>query len=300
MSELFTHSPLDPSTSAPKSPFLVRLQDLRAAWEADADRSHAAHATGAPRGPVTGLTALDQALGGALSPGLHVLHGQPGTGKTALALQIAAACRCPALLLSLEMSVLELARRAVARETRTFLGRLKSGELSAHESLLLFDQTCAALPNLVLADATHAFADPNWLRGALQAARGDAEHLLLIIDSVHAWVAAAPHDGTEYELLNAGLADLRGVAGAQECAVLAIAERNRASMKTGGLSAGAGTRKFEYGAESVWDLGREPKVVPDAAGEVDVSLTLEKNRNGSAGRSIALKFHGALQRFREA
>jgi hypothetical protein len=79
--------------------------------------------------------------------------------------------------------------------------------------------------------------------------------------------------------------------------VLAIAERNRPSMKLGGISASAGSRKFEYGGESVLALDRDNDV--DIAGDVAVTLTIEKNRNGAPGQKIKLAFNGALQRFIE-
>ena len=48
-------------------------------------------------------------------------------------------------------------------------------------------------------------------------------------------------------------------------------------------------------------LGMERKdPTLDAAGEVAVILTIEKNRHGSPGHKVQLRFHGALQRFREA
>jgi replicative DNA helicase len=70
-------------------------------------------------------------------------------------------------------------------------------------------------------------------------------------------------------------------------------------MKKGGLNAGAGTRKLEYGASTVIDLTRDEEAREDAAGEVPVTLRLAKNRNGAAGKAIPVKFHGARQRFRE-
>jgi len=65
------------------------------------------------------------------------MHGQPGTGKTAFALQVAAQCGFPCLYVTCEMAPLELLRRHTARVTRTYLNRFKSGELSPRESLEL-------------------------------------------------------------------------------------------------------------------------------------------------------------------
>lgn len=287
-------------SAAPPLPRLSRLGDLLDDLEQAATTAHDAFTTGRPRGPVTTFGMLDRELGGALEPGLHVAHGQPGAGKTAFALQIAATCGFPALYVTCEMSPVELLRRLTARVTNTYLGRLRSGELSPTTVVSLARQAAAVSPNLYIADATMAFADPMWIRQAALAARcGDDAPLLIVIDSVHSWIEGAPDNLAEYEALNAGLAALRAAAGALNCPILAIAERNRASMKGGGLNAGAGTRKIEYGSSSVLDLARDLDKPTDAAGEADVTLTLAKNRNGAAGKKIALKFNGALQRFRE-
>ncbi|HLZ73338.1 MAG TPA: DnaB-like helicase C-terminal domain-containing protein [Dehalococcoidia bacterium] len=281
------------------APHLARLGDLLSEWEADALAAHQARVTQTPRGAVTGLPALDRELGGALSSGLHILHAGPGAGKTALALQAAASCGCPALYVSAEMARLELFRRHTARVTETYLGRLRSGELLPADSLALACRAAAAAPQLAIADATTAPAAPAWIRAAAEVTRGDSPYLLLVIDSLHSWADAIAEGAPEYEALNVALSALRGLAQTLSCAVLAIAERNRASMTSGGLSAGAGSRKLEYGGETVLGLSREKDTPPDAAGEVEVTLTIEKNRNGSPGRKLPLRFHGALQRFRE-
>jgi len=282
------------------SPRLYRLSDLLTDWETEARAAHDARRTGKPRGPLTGHAALDRELGGALAPGVHAIHAMAGTGKTAFALQMAASSGSPSLFLSCEMSALELFRRIAARSTGTFLGRFKSGELEPEASSALARQAAEAAPYLSLADATLAAASPDWLRQAAEITRGTSDHLLVVVDSVHSWAEALAGDGVaEYEVLNAGIAALRQLAARLDCAVLAIAERNRPSMKAGGLSAAAGTRKFEYAAATVLDLSRDLTKPPDAAGEVVVTLTIAKNRNGAAGRKLELLFHGALQRFRE-
>jgi replicative DNA helicase len=299
---MFERTPLEPDPA--KAPRVARLSDLLADWQAEAIAANLARIEQRPRGAVTGLAALDRELGGALSPGLHIAHGGPGVGKTAFALQAAASCGAPALYVSAEMSALELFRRHVARATETYLGRLKSGELPPADSLALARRGAAAAPQLAIADATQAAAAPTWLRLVAEQLRGDAEHLLIVVDSVHSWAFGIGEGAPEYELLTEALAQLRALALALGCAVLGVAERNRASMAAGGLSAAAGNRRFEYGAETVFGLNRDRDdkgdAPPDAASEVAVTLTIEKNRNGSPGRRIPLRFHGALQRFREA
>lgn len=285
---------------AAKGPQLCRLSDLLAAWQDDAEAAFDARVNRTPRGPMSGFAGLDRELGGAFAPGLHMVHGQPGAGKTAFALQIAASCGCPSLYLSCEMSALELLRRHTARVTGTYLGRLKSGELPPADSLALAKRACGAAPLLALADGTQTYAPVIWLRDAALAAKAEAKHLLIVVDSVHSWAEGAPIDASEYDTLNAALLSLRQLAHQLNCPILAVAERNRDNMKGGGLSAGAGTRKIEYGAETVLDLTREMEKREDFAGEVEVRMKFAKNRHGAAGKGIDFKFHGALQRFSEA
>lgn len=294
------HTTTEALSSTEPAPRLARLADLLDEWQLVAQQAHESYTTGQPRGPVTGFAKLDAEIGGALDAGLHILHGQPGAGKTAFALQLAATCGCPALIVSCEMAPLELLRRITARATETFLGKLRTGEMHPAGSMALVKRAVATAPLLALADGTLAYPSVEWIKDAALAVKGKAEHILVVIDSVHSWAESAPGGAPEYESLNAALAALRALAGALACPVVAVAERNRASMKGGGLNAGAGTRKIEYGATTLIDLERDLDKPADAAGEVDVALTLAKNRNGAAGKKVNLKFHGALQRFRDA
>ncbi len=294
--------PRETSGTAPEErPQLCRLSDLLGAWNLDAQAAFDARTLGVPRGPITGLPALDRELGGCFAPGVHIAHGAPGAGKTAFALQVAASCACPCLYLTCEMAPLELLRRLTARTTNTFLGRLKSGEMRPADSLELARRGASQAPQLALVDGTRAYASPTYLRECAEIVRGDSPHLLIIVDSLHAWTESAPPVGaTEYDTLNVALTALKRLTADLGCPVLAIAERNRGAMQGGGMSAGAGSRKIEYGAETVLDLERAEGARADAQGEVEIKAKLCKNRHGAAGKSIALKFHGALQRFQEA
>jgi replicative DNA helicase len=281
-------------------PRLLHPDDLLAALMAEATEAHAARLAGRALGPVTGLPTLDRELGGRVHVGVHILHAQPGLGKTALALQMGATCDVPCLYVTAEMSPVELLRRHTARTTGTYLGRLKSGELSPDAVRALVVQALQTAPGLVFGDATECFATPKWLEDAARTVRGDARYLLIVMDSLHSWVDALGDMATEYDRLNAGLAMLQRLTTRLDCAVLAIAERNRSAMDKGGLSAGAGSRKIEYGAASVLDLERDDKAGEDAHGGTQVKLKIAKNRHGPKGKVITLTFNGALQQFQEA
>lgn len=284
--------------TAKPDPRLVRLSDLLTEWDTASTAAHIAYRTGQPAGPVTGLDKLDRELGGFLAPGVHLLHGQSGTGKTALALQIAGETGCPALFVTCEMSALEIVRRHTARITKTRLSSLKSGELAPSVANALLVAAIAKAPDLTIADATLAYADSRWIQEAAEDVRGNHPHILVVLDSIHAWVDGGPQTN-EYEAINAGLYDLLALANTLTCPVLVVAERNRASMAAGGTSAAAGSRKLEYKSATVFDLERDGKGDADAAGEIRVTVTLPKNRASTPNGKVPLRFNGAHQSFRQ-
>jgi replicative DNA helicase len=278
-------------------PQLCRLSDLLSDWERESRAAHDSYTGGTARGPVSGFTALDREMGGCFAAGLHFVHGQPGTGKTALGLQFAATCGTPALFVSCEMAPLELLRRHTARVTKTYLGKLKSGELPPTQSIALVKQAVSASPELALLDATRAPASPQFLRDSALIARGENRHLLVVIDSLQSWVEGVASGASEYEALGEGIARLRQLAHELNAPFFLMCERNRESMKGGGLSAGAGSRKIEYSAETVIDLSLEEEAREDVYGDKPVRLRLTKNRHGAVGKTIDLKFNGGFQRF---
>jgi replicative DNA helicase len=289
------------------TPKVTLLSDLISAFVADTEAAAAARESGVPRGPVTRLPALDEALGGYLAVGLHLLQAAPGAGKTAFALQVAAMCGFPSLFVTAEMGTLELFRRLIARETGTFLGRLKSGELGVREAIRLATLTAEKVPHLALMDGTLAYASPEIILDAAGALRerAGAKHVLVIIDSLQFWSRSARGGdkellaASEYDLINAGLSSASRIGAELSCPILAVSHRNRQGNKgEGGLHAGKGSGDLEYMAETVLDLTRKDDQ-PDAAGEVEVKLAIHKNRHGVPGLSFPLRFCGRVQEFRE-
>lgn len=283
-------------------PSVSLLSGLVAELAADSQRRNLAKAEGRQLGPRPPFDRLATTLGGSFEPGLHMMPGAPGAGKTALALQIACECGTPAIFVSCELSRLELFRRVIARSTNTFLNRLKSGELSEVSITDLALKAVETLPHLFLADASTCFASPNWITRTVQLIRemSQSHHVLVVLDSLHTWSSAVAESGiSEYEAISLGVQGLRETANQLATPFLVIAERNRAAMASGGLHSGAGSRKIEYSAESVLDLTEERDAAQDAANERLVQLKVEKNRHGSKGTTINLTFNGSFQRFTE-
>lgn len=298
MTQLASIATSSPRASGPERFPVFGLADLARAAEESAARAEAARVAGRQLGPTTGIGGLDAAVGGFLEAGLHQLLGGTGVGKTAFALQVAAACGVPCLYLTAEMAPVELFRRVAARVNGTFLDRFRSGELDAGARGRLFAAAVAACPQLWIADGTEVPATLDQIADTLATIRGDAVPLM-VVDSLHEWASTvAPPEKSEYDALNWALLQLRNFARREGVAVLSLAERNRASMASGGLNAAAGTRKFEYGAHSVLDLQVAENAV-EGQWPRRIDLRLHKNRSGSAGQKVALEFDGRVQTYTE-
>jgi len=287
------------------APRTVRLSELVSELVADVRSAAEAKASGRPRGPVTGIAAIDRIMGDYLAPGLHIVQAAPGAGKSAFCLQAAAHSFYPALFVSCEMGLLECFRRTVARETSTFLGKIKSGELGEREVQRLALEAVEKASGLSLMDATQAYAAPDLICDVADGLRSEAAHVLIVIDSLQVWAKSrrrAEPDAAaldEYTSLNFALEDAAAIAARLNCPVLLVSHRNRAGNKGGdALHASKGSGDVEYCAESILDLTPK-KDEEDASGMREVTARFVKNRHGAVGAAVTLKFNGALQEFSE-
>jgi len=255
-------------------------------------------------GPDTGIPKLDKAIGGYMDEGVFILQGVPGAGKTALALQVAVDCQMPVMFVTCEMSPEELFRRIAARVSGVPLSGLRpGGPVSDDSAQGAFRMAARVSSELWFYDSRRDAMTPEALRQALISEKAGIR--LVVIDSLHAWSIGLNQRMTEYEALNNTMDVLRSLATEFHVPFLVVAERNRASMASGGMSAVAGTRRVEYGCDCMIEL----KVIEEEEVKgsplnthrttVNVMARITKNRFGAPGVPIPLQLRLAQQSFEQ-
>jgi replicative DNA helicase len=287
-------------SDTPRPPQTYRPSQLLDEGIALAKRAYEARSRGIVHGPGLSIfPTLAKEICGSIPPGLTVLLGPPGSGKSALAGQIADGSEVPTLVATFEMSPLELLRRSASRINDTFTSKYRDGTLSPDEWQRQVEKAVLELGHLAYLDGTRdnvSWTDLHKSLSSLRRELGDGEYALLVVDSVSAWARSAQGNETENEAVTSRLRELQKLASEPGVSVLAIGEQNRANRDTDKQEAGAGSRVFEYGAEVLMTLKRGEE---DAEGVVDVDLILAKNRLGRAGKKISMRFEGAKMRFAE-
>lgn len=277
------------------------LADLLGELVADAEAQAAAEAQGRARGPVSGIPEMDRTLGGYFRPGLHGFTGDPGAGKTALALQVARNCGTPAVYVTAEQAPIELLRKVISAVTLTPLEEVRIAKPAMVRELAAL--AVRAAPMLMLLDATIGPAPANLVEGFAGElrARCKARDVLLVVDALQPW-ARGLGDGDEYSLLQAGLTDLVRLTSKLRAPVLVLSHRNRSSTgsNTSALTAAKGTADFEHMVESALHLAfdKDEKSSKFHPGARRVNVFVAKNRHGPKDITIALQFDGDRQVFR--
>lgn len=271
----------------------------------------------APQPVPTGIEFVDDVTNGGLRPGLHLLAADPGAGKSAFSLFMAASMASRGLrvlFVSLEMDRGQcLARLASLLSTgpgmepfawsawermgREAKRRAEAGEdVSADLGIVALVKLRTDLPGLTVAHDA-ALRDASTLYGEIEAARAcgcDAvvvDYLQLIEDG------GAPNEYERVTAVSSSLAQA-GV----ECGlpVWAISSVSNAASDGGTLKQtsfkGSGGLRFD--AVTMWTLQRGGQL--DGPGAHDVVLRCCKNRHGAFGtdrEQCGYLFDGAHNRF---
>lgn len=239
----------------------------------------------------TGITGLDDVLGGFKRGGLYTICGRPGMGKTSVGLTIAlAAARTRnVLFVSLEQSAAELALWAVAA-----IGNCSRTPLQRNTELseAVRAQTCRALE--VLSAMHLTLLDDTATTGGIAKAIEDTGAEVAFIDHIGI-VTPGEEDKTRsrYEQTTNISRQLKLIARSYNIPVIAMAQLNRANegradrrpMLADLRDSGA----LEQDSDGVVGVYRASYYSADPADPCDpqaVELIIRKNRHGQTGTGL--------------
>ncbi len=263
----------------------------------------------------TGLTSLDDALGGGLYRGVYAIGATPGLGKTALARQIAdflATQSVPTLYIALEMSPTTLVARSVARIANAKGARVSPTDVerrlycdedrpTVESALADYELTVAPWVYTVRTLRQTSVRDVAQVARDFVAAKGASP--VVVVDYLQ---LLAADDKTEKRAVDDNMKSLADLAVELNTPVVAISSVNRDSYrKPISIEALKESGGIEYGADCIIGLqvarnGQEPVREGRVHIEyfnslrglecVPVQAIMLKSRTGTAGKVANLKF----------
>lgn len=270
----------------------------------------------------SGIDGLDRILCGGFRPGeLIIVAARPSVGKTALALgfflHVAVDCATPTVFYSLEMSEVELGRRAISNRSNVFLSKLRVPEI-----LTRYDSDR-------IVEAQSAIGDsPAFFRRASGFTLGDvsndlhrlAERRKIKIAFID-YLGLIGHDDPKadiYRKTTENSLRLKNLAMELQIPIVVLAQLNREAAKippgisvekldayrprvdhlrdSGAIEQDANIVLLLHRPESLFATGSREIERLGIAGEA--VLIVAKNRDGNKGET-SLHFDGAVQRFTE-
>lgn len=244
---------------------------------------------GAIGGMSTGLIDLDRMTDG-LHPGeLIILSGYPGSGKTALAMniaeQVSVVGRQPVGIFSLEMSADRLVQRMISSQSRINMRSVRNGNMSEKDFKALTTATAR------LSNAPFHFCDKTGLSISQVRARArgmiQKDVKLFIVDYLQLLSGIGKQDQNREQEVSSISRGLKQMAGEFNVPVIALSQLN----DDGKLRE---SRAIGQDADSVW------KLKADAENAQVVRLEIVKQRDGLAPAFVDLTFFKEFTRFESA
>ncbi len=257
---------------------------------------------GGLRGIPTGFTELDSKLAGMQDANLIILAARPGTGKTAMILNIAQYAtvkeKIPTGIFSLEMSKEELVDRLLVSQADIDAWRLKTGRLTDDDFTKLSDAMGELAEAPLYVDDTPGM---NIVEMRTKARRLQVEHgvKLIIVDYLQLADAGRKFDNRVQEVSIISQS-LKNLARELRIPVLACSQLSRAVEARGTrvpeLSDLRESGSIEQDADVVMFIYREEADQTMWGEQIPTKLRIAKHRNGPLGE-IDLIFRGDRIRF---
>ena len=274
----------------PRSPSMTFGRVAEEVWREIEAASAAGDRVG---GLPTGIAALDGLVGGLHRGELTVLAGRPSSGKTALAIQIAArAARqgTRALVFSLEMSRGQIGRRMIADDANVDAGKLRVApprdDAATWRAITGSVARMGAWPGLICDDALQGHA--GICAEARRVAAQDGGLGLVVVDYVQL-MRAPPRAETREQAVAENTRAMKALARELDAPVLLLAQLSRRVEQRGAdarplLSDLRESGSIEADADVVLFLHREAaREFAARNGGAELAMIVAKNRNGPTG-----------------
>ncbi len=278
----------------------IPIKDALAASFDRLDELHK-HAGGL-RGVATGFTELDNRLAGLQDANLIILAARPGTGKTAMVLNmaqyVAVHDKTPVGIFSLEMSKEELVDRLLVSQADIDAWKLKTGKLSDDDFTRLSEAMGELAEAPIYIDDTPGM---NIIEMRTKARRLQVEHgvKLIIVDYLQLADCGRRYDNRVQEVSIISQS-LKNLARELRIPVLACSQLSRAVESRGTrvpeLSDLRESGSIEQDADVVMFLYREEQDMTQWGEQIPTKLRIAKHRNGPLAE-IDLMFRGDRIRF---
>lgn len=249
----------------------------------------------------TALRFLDNNMGG-WRAGLHLLAGEPGSGKTAFALSnaaVAAQAGFPVLYLSFDLQSEYLVMKMLCQQAGLNSREMMDGVLEPNALTAAMEAHEEAFSRINVVEADPELPHEQ-AEGLAREMIATSEHgrILVIVDYLQIWAAGSRQFSEFRHEIAKLMTAMRRLALSLDSPVLAISSQNRMHQGEAVLSSLEGTSDLEYSADSISFLINVER--PASQGSYthpddlisksrSVSINLRKNRFGEVG-SRMVKF----------
>lgn len=252
------------------------------------------------RGLKSGFDYLDQAFNG-LKPGLHIIGGTPGSGKTAFAVQladqVAEANDATVIYLSWEPTREEILTRSISRLSSIGIATLESGSLTKENIATLTKsiEEYSKRSGIVIPIEGHSSITIDDIRHVCSVHRAQAEaageKLAIVIDYLQ--IVPCSHGNSTKETLDYVVNKLAMLSRELDCPIVLLSALNRESVKgdaTLTMQAFRESSSIEYNATTASILKAQDELT---------SMHLLKVRGPGQGRKILFSFDRECGEFEE-
>lgn len=261
----------------------------------------------------TGISELDKATNGLVSPDLVIIAARPGAGKTALCLSISyntsVLGTTPCAIFSLEMDGVQLVRRLISMDTGIAHERIRNGNTTQEEDRLIGDSVMRISDaKIFIEDKTSMNIRDIRTRASLLKKKHNIGYI--IVDYIQLMSGVDAKGKNREQIVSDISRGLKCIAKELEIPVIALSQLSRAvearADKMPQLSDLRESGAIEQDADSVLFLMRPEyygMTEPIQIGDIDFPVqklaicSIAKNRHGST-KHIPLEFTGNTMQFK--